>query len=126
MVILWERWDRMVFFRENHWHQWFFNGFATLWPSPLTTFLLSNHWTRWFFNNFWVIQSSPFNYFQPPDHCFQWFLMVFRLYTPIVNNGFENLHPTKCMILFIFDEVWNAIWNSNAHLFRIIRLWVKF
>ena len=69
----WEPWDGMVFFHENHWHWWIFDGFATLWPSPLTTFLLTDHWTRWFFNGFGVIQPSPFNDFQPPNHCFKWF-----------------------------------------------------
>ena len=78
MVIFWERWDGMVFVREYHWHQWFFDGFATLSPSPLTTLLLSDHWTRWFFNGFGVIQPSPFNDFQPPDHCFQWFFDRFQ------------------------------------------------
>ena len=70
-------WDG--FFRENHWHRWIFDGFATLWPSPLTTFLLSDHWTWWFFNGFGVIQPSPFNDFQPPDHCFQWFFNGFQI-----------------------------------------------
>ena len=68
-----------VFSRKNHWHQWFFDGFASLWPSPLTTFLITDHWTRWFFNGFGVIQPSPFNDFQPPDHCFQWFFDGFQI-----------------------------------------------
>ena len=88
MVIFWERWDTMVFSCENHWDQWFFDGFAPLWPSPLTTFLITDHWTRWFFNGFGVIQPSPFNDFQPPDHCFQWFSKFFRFWTPMVNDGF--------------------------------------
>ena len=79
MVIFWERCDTMFFSRENHWHQWFFDGFAPLWPSPLTTFLITDYWTRWFFNGFGVIQPSPFNDFQPPDHWFQWFFDGFQI-----------------------------------------------
>ena len=40
------------FFRVNHWYQWIFDGFATLWPSPLTTF----------FTN-WPLDSMVYQWF---------------------------------------------------------------
>ena len=109
MVILWERCNMMFFSREYHWHQWFFDGFAPLWPSPLTTFLITDHWVRWFFNG----SMESFNHrhlmiFSPQTIVFNGFLMVFRFCTPMVNDGFEK-HPKKYMIPFIFDEIWNAI-----------------
>ena len=52
MVIFRERWDGNVFLCKNHWHQWFFDGFASPQPSPLNAFLLNLHWVRWFFQWF--------------------------------------------------------------------------
>ena len=56
MVIFFQRCDGNVFSSGHHCQRWFFNGFATPWPSPLNVFLQIDHWHRWFFNGFTQIQ----------------------------------------------------------------------
>ena len=49
--------------------------------------------------------SAPADSTGPQTIAFNGFSVVFRFYTPMVDDGFENLHPKKCMIPFIFDEI---------------------
>ena len=102
MVIYGERWDGNIYFCKKHWHQWGFDGFWVTQPLPLTDFKPPDHCFQWIFDGFGVIQPSPFNDFQPPDHCFQWFSDFKHKWPTMV---LENLHPKKCMIPFIFDEI---------------------
>ena len=56
----------------------------------------------------------------PRAVAFNGFQMVFRFETPIVNYGFEILPPKRCIIPLMFDEIWDAILDSDTHLFRVI------
>ena len=106
----------MVFSRENHWHQWFFDGFAPLWPSPLTTFLITDHWTRWFFNGFGVIQPSPFNDFSPQTIAFNGFLWFWGHLT-IVFIGFRwswTIGPTMWWFRWIVHLYPNSLQKGRG------------
>ena len=46
------------FFPGHHWDQWFFNGFASVEPSPLNVFWPAGHWLQWFFNWFWILGGN--------------------------------------------------------------------
>ena len=61
----------MVFSLQNHWKQWFSNGFWS-----------ENHWYQWFFNGFVV--------WQPLDTMvFQWFSMVANHWS---DDGMVTIH----------------------------------
>ena len=60
--------------------------------------------------------------FSPQTNAFNGFSIVFRFQTPMIIYGFENLHPKRCIIPLMYDEIWWAIIDSNTHLFRVIQL----
>ena len=111
------KFDGMVFFRENHWHRWIFDGFATLWPSPLTTFLLTDHWTRWFFNGFGVFQPSQFNDFQPAEHCFQWFFNGFQILDTNGQQWFLKVYAQKNSFLNLSLMKYETQYKAVTHIY---------
>ena len=84
----------LMFFFRKHWHQWFFDGFATPWLSPFYVFQPTDHCYQWFFDGFGITQLLPLNDFRPPDHCFRWF------------SDFR--HQWSTMVLKFTPKVWSV------------------
>ena len=118
--------DGMVMFGN----QLFFGGFATLWPSPLTAFILTDYWAWWFFNGFWVTQPSPLNDFQPPDHCFYWISMVlgsfkhwFQWFSMIMDQWSNDLMVVmdRSPLYWVFWLYWQSKpWKEARSNIKII------
>ena len=106
MVIFFKRCDGNVFSSGHHCQRWFFNGFATPWPSPLNVFLQIDHWHRWFFNGFSQIQV-------------RWLTMVLVMKKPKkrVNATYHILwkiclEDTTVHTLSTNLFVWTVQWNN--------------